>query len=549
MGTGEEEVDRRDDFAAAVDRLLSPVAILAPDSTLLYMNPAAAHSLGQEPAWLLGRAMLDLVHPEDRPRVAAELQAVVAGRPPGGITRHRLRAGGHLPWRTFESTADNLLDNPAIAGIVVSSRDITAELDQERELRDAACRDDLTGLANRAAIGDHLARLVRQGARLSVAFVGLDRFKLVNDSLGHAAGDTFLKVAADRLGVTVPEAVMVGLFAGDVFVLLIPGASADAARELLWRVLERLAEPLFVATHELRLSASAGIAETDPLATAESVLRDASLALHHAKADGGGRVRVCQPEMREAAIERLEMEADLRRAIGGPDLALALQPIVELEDLRPYGAEALARWDRAGTMVPPPRFIEVAEETGLIVPLGDWIIASAAQIAPRAPGGRVSVNLSPRQLASPGLPERISRALRAHRLAPSLMAFEVTETLLMTEFDYAAGVLGRIRAMGCPVGLDDFGTGYSSLGYLHRLPLDFLKLDGKLTAGVADDDQAAAVVRSVIGMAEALGLDIVAEGVESEAQAARLRDLGCRFGQGYLYGRPEIPTGDRFDGS
>ena len=310
------------------------------------------------------------------------------------------------------------------------------------------------------------------------------------------------------------------------------------AHALIWQVVDRIGQPLFIGGRELRLSSSAGLAQRDWTATPESVPRDASLALDRAKGAGRGRVELFEAGLRDAAIARLELEADLRSAISGNELTLALQRIVRLDDFSAVRSEALARWSRPTGPVAPSTFIPVAEETGLIVPLGDWIIDRAAQMTRKAPGGQISINLSPRQLASPGLPERIARALLRYRLTPSSLAFEITETLLIEQFDYTVNVLQAIRDLGCLVGLDDFGTGYSSLSYLRRLPIDFLKIDGSLTADVDSDFQARAIIAAVIAMAGALGLDVIAEGVESASQASVLEEIGCQLGQGYFFGRP-----------
>ncbi|HEY2430920.1 MAG TPA: bifunctional diguanylate cyclase/phosphodiesterase, partial [Acidimicrobiales bacterium] len=373
---------------------------------------------------------------------------------------------------------------------------------------------------------------------LAVAFLGLDRFKMINDSLGHTAGDAVLEAVAARLTSVLPASTTVGSFGGDVFVILIRGAASADARTLLWRVVQRLSEPLFIAGHELRLSSSAGIAGRDAAATAESLLRDAGLAMHRAKAAGGGQVELFEVAMREEAVTRLELEASLRGAIARSELSLALQPVVRLDDATPVGAEALVRWHRETDTVEPARFVAIAEESGLIITLGEWILDHAARAVRHAPGGHVVVNLSARQLASPGLPDRIARVLAAHRLPPSSLGFEITETLVVERFDYVVSVLHAIRNLGCQVGLDDFGTGYSSLGYLRRLPIDFLKIDGSLTADVDSDCQARAIAGAIITMADALGLEVVAEGVETEAQATELRGLGCQLAQGYFFGRP-----------
>lgn len=526
------------EITALADRLLAPVAVVSPDSTLLYVNLAAARAVGSGPAGLIGRRMLDLVHGDDRERIQRQLEQVSAGRPPAGSTTYRLRADGAHDWRTFESIADNLLDDASVAGILISSRDITDRVAHERELLEIAYRDPLTGLPNRVKVQVELEAQVDREAALSIAFLGLDRFKLINDSLGHTAGDEVLHVLSKRILATLPASTLAGRFDGDVFVIIASGPAANEMRSLLWRVVERVSEPLFIAGHELRVSASAGIAHRDASATTESLLRDAGLALHRAKSAGGHRVEQFETAMRDAALARLELEADLRTAIAEDAFTLALQPIVRLDDRTTMRAEALVRWHRGSETIPPGDFIPVAEETGLIVALGDTVIDKAARLARRAPGSQVLVNLSARQLASPGLPERIGRTLSAHRLPASSLGFEITETLVIEQFDYTADVLRQIRELGCAVGLDDFGTGYSSLSYLRRLPISFVKIDGSLTADIDTDCQARAIVGAIVTMADALGLEVIAEGVEAESQATALREVGCSLGQGYHLGRP-----------
>jgi diguanylate cyclase (GGDEF)-like protein/PAS domain S-box-containing protein len=522
----------------AADRLLAPVSVIAPDSTLLYVNAAAAHSIGQEPAWLVGRRMLDLLHPDDRARIQRELRQVVSGRPSGGRTTYRLRADSSRGWQVFESIVDNLLDDPAVGGILVSSRDVTGQLAHERELYDAAYRDPLTGLPNRARISEQLGEVVDGESRLAVGLIGIDRFSLINDSLGHSTGDAVIRAVSARVRASLPPTSEIGRFEGDLLIVLIIGPAADDARKLLWRAVQWASDPLFVAGHELRLSLSAGFSDRNAASTAESLVRDAGLALRRAKAKGGGRVEPFESEMLESAMARLELEANLRTAVTRSDFTLALQPIVRLEDATPMCAEALVRWRDGSRLIPPIEFIPVAEETGLIIPLGDWIMERAAQIADRAPSGQVMVNLSARQLASPGLPDRIARILANEHLPASSLGFEITETLLIEHFDYTINVLRAIRQLGCRIGLDDFGTGYSSLSYLRRLPIDFLKIDESFTAAIDVDPRANAIIGAVITMADALGLDVVAEGVETQAQATALRQLGCTLAQGFLFAPP-----------
>ena len=529
------------DVASVADRMLSPVAIIDGNSTLLYINSAGARAIGREARRLVGRHMLELIHRDDRARVREELRRVVADCGEGGTTTYRLRAGSSGAWRTFESTVDNLIDDERIGGILVASRDISDQVARERMLHEAAYRDALTGLPNRNEVNERLGDLVRTEGPLALAFVDVDRFALVRHSLGHSIADTVARVVAERVRTAVPATMLVGQYSGDMLALLLTGQAANDAREVLWRVLHRVSEPLFVGGHELRLSVSAGVASRCAASTSDSLLRDAGLALHRAKTQGGGRLQLFEGSMRESAVERLEFEANMRHGLANGEFSLALQPIVSLPGGEPIGSEALLRWRHGDRDIPPDRFIPIAEETGLIVPIGDWTIDQAARIARDAPGGRVTVNLSARQLAAPDLPARIARILAARHTSPSMIGFEVTETLLIEHFAYTAQVLSQIRDLGCRVGLDDFGTGYSSLAYLRRLPIDFVKIDGSITADIDADLQARAIRGAILAMADALHLDVVAEGIETQGQADTLVALGCRQAQGFLFGRPQPP--------
>ena len=521
------------------DRLITPVAVINADSTLEYINPAGAFALGQERPWLVGRRMLDLVHPDDRDRVDLELRKVVAGRPTSGTTRYRLRANPAHDWRTFESTVDNLIDDPRVGGILVFSRDVTDDEVRQVALRNAAYTDAVTGLPNRSAIDKALREIADNGDEdVAVAFIGIERLQLVRQSLGHSTADALVRIVANRCRTSVPATQMVGQIGNDTFVLLITSDAVDDALEMLWRIVHRISESIFIDGHELLLTASAGLVVPGTSRTAETLLDDAALALHHATTHGGGRVALFDPSLRRQATARLEIEANLRQAFASDDLWIALQPIVSLPDATPVRAEVLLRWDLNGTRVPPEEFIGVAEETGLIVPIGDQVIDRAARVAARAPGGQVLVNLSPRQLASPRLVERIDGILRSRHVAPFAVGFEVTETLLIEQFDYAAEIMYRLRDLGCPVGLDDFGTGYSSLSYLRELPLDFIKIDGTLTRDIDTDGEARSIVGAVIDLAGALGLGVIAERIETPSQVATLTELGCPHAQGFFFGEP-----------
>jgi diguanylate cyclase (GGDEF)-like protein/PAS domain S-box-containing protein len=529
---------RPESVATVADRLVAPVTVVSPEGQILYANLAAAHAIGVEPSWVVGRQLLDLIHPEDRERISEQFGRIAVGRPTGGFTRCRIRGDESGDWRVFDSVVNNLIDDPTIDGILISSRDVTEQVVHEQQLFAAAYVDTLTGLPNRARVDVLLAELMGRGEPPAAAFIAIDRFTLINDSLGHAAGDRVIEVVAKRVRSTVPAHAIVGRYAGDLLVLLLFGSAAEDPRAVAWSVVERVSEPLFIAGHELRLSISAGVARATSSTTGDQLLSDADLALHEAVATGGGRVTVFEPHLRSAAVARLEIEANLRRAIDGTGLRLATQPIVRLDTRTPVRSEALLRWRHDGREIEPHEFIPVAEETGLVVPLGNWVIERAARLAPSAPGGALMVNLSARQLGAPGLPERIARTLAMHNLPASALGFEITETLVIEQFEYTRTVLRAIRELGCRVGLDDFGVGYSSLGYLRRLPLDFLKIDRSLISGIDSDTQCRAIVNSIIGMADALGLETIGEGVETHAESVVLESLGCTLAQGHLYGHP-----------
>ena len=512
--------------------------VLTADGTILYANPAAAHTIGQEPNWLAGRRILEFVHPEDQIRIQNELLRIGTGRPSGALTRCRVRNELAHEWHVLESVANNLLDHPEIEGILLSSRDITEQVEHKRRLHEAAYVDPVTRLPNRASLGDRLDELTRGDGELAVAFVGIHRFGLIKNTLGPSVGDAVLQALATRIRSMLPVTTAVGRFASNTIALLITGVDARQAERLVWQCVSRSAEPMQIAGHEFRLSVSAGIAYRHDQATGESLLRDAGMAQSRANMHGGGCVEVASAEMLETLIGRVRLEAEMRRGLERSEFVLALQPIVRLADEARVQSEALVRWHAEGITRGPCEFIPVAEETGLILPLGDWILDRALQLASSAVDSEIMVNLSARQLASPGFPERIRRGIELHGVPPTSIGFEITETLLMENFEFAVDVISGIRRLGCRVGLDDFGTGYSSFGYLRRLPIDFVKIDRSLTAGIDSDTRARHIVAAIVDMVTALGQHVVAEGVETMEQAAVLAELSCGFAQGFYFGRP-----------
>ena len=526
-----------DRFVNITDRLIAPVILLSGTGVIEYVNTAAATLLNQERGWLVGRRFSALVHPADRTAFGRLLRGVAAGRPSGRSTVVRVRPHGAMDWRVLECIADNVLDEPEIAGILLAVHDLTESRAEARALEELAYRDSLTGLPNRARIVAELADRLTDPDRLTLGLVGIDRLGRTEDSLGRTGAEALIEAIGRRIRAAVPADAVVGRLEGGVFATILPGRVVRDASALAWRLVEGARAPLFVGTREVHPSVSVGLAQPDASATVESLLWDAGFALHRAEAHGGGRVERFSTELRHELIARLELEADLRRAVEHRCLSLAFQPIVRLDDRSVVGSEALLRWHRAGGDVPPADFVSVAEEAGLIVPLGEWVVAHAAEQAHRVPGGRVSINLSPRQLANPGLP-RVLEALVFARAEREAVQFEITESLAIETWEQAVGIVGELRHLGFRVGLDDFGTGYSSLAYLRRLPIDFLKVDRSLIADIDTDRRARSIAGGAIKLAKALGLEVIAEGVERQSQAVPLLELGADLAQGHLFGVP-----------
>ncbi|MEM9037122.1 MAG: EAL domain-containing protein [Actinomycetota bacterium] len=427
--------------------------------------------------------------------------------------------------------------------VYLVGRDVTEERRLTARLRDRATTDELTGLSNRAELRQQLMRLLTDDRRVALLLLDLDQFKLVNDSLGHAAGDDLLRVVAERLRRSVRTGGMVGRLGGDEFVVLLVDADLEEAEGLAKRISRLLSDPVVIAGRELQVSASVGVAVSEPGSTADDLLREADTAAYHAKALGRNRYEIFDSALRDRAQEQLSLETGLRRALREQQFVLHYQAIRDLVKGHVVGAEALVRWQHPTEgLVNPGRFVDVAERTGVVVELGEQVLDLAmAQLSAWQRAGKklsVTVNVSPRQLAHSGFPAMVGNTLEHHRIDPHWVVLEITETALMGSIDHTVSALHRLRSLGVRLAVDDFGTGHSSLGHLRDLPIDVVKLDRSFITDLGIDGANAAIASAVVELGRALDLQVIAEGVETEEVATRLVELGCGLAQGYLFHRP-----------
>jgi diguanylate cyclase (GGDEF)-like protein/PAS domain S-box-containing protein len=441
-----------------------------------------------------------------------------------------------------------------VSGVVyLFAVDITGRRHMEEQLRHDALHDALTGLPNRMFFMERLAHAILRSKRrddfqFAVLFLDLDRFKVINDSLGHHVGDELLRTVAGRLQRSLRTEDTVARFGGDEFAILLEDTGGvDDASRVAERIQAELAAPVNLSGFEVFTSGSIGIAlSSSAYERPEYLLRNADMAMYRAKSSGQARFEVFDRAMHARALTRLQMETDLRRALERGEFELVYQPIITLRDGTLCGAEALIRWvhpDRG--RLSPDEFISVAEETGLIVPIGSWALGEACRqlgdwqlrFGARAPDC-MAVNLSPKQFSENRLVEEVQRGLEANHLDPGVLWLEITENAVMENADAAVLLLGRLKELGVRISLDDFGTGYSSLQYLHRFPLDSLKIDRSFVGQMEHEERSAHLVQTVLTLARSLGVISVAEGIEEEGQLRMLREMGCERGQGYLFARP-----------
>jgi diguanylate cyclase (GGDEF)-like protein/PAS domain S-box-containing protein len=534
-------------FRSLVQNSSDVIALLEPDLTIRYHTPSVEHVLGYHEDELVGTRLTDLVEGADAERLRG-FYVDVCSTPSTPMPRDlplRSRDGSVV---RLESVFNNLLEDPNVAGVVVTARDVTERRKLEAELEHQAFHDSLTGLANRALFANRVTHALERGVRrhnlFAVLLIDLDDFKTVNDSLGHAAGDDLLVLVARRLESCLRPEDTCARLGGDEFAILVESiASPEAVIVVARRVLDAIGEPLRVLGSDVVVNGSVGIALGSGEQSASEILRSADLAMYSAKNDGKSRFALYEPSMHERVLERLALKADLQRSVVEEEFEVHYQPIVALQTGVVAAIEALVRWrhpDRG--LVLPDDFVPLAEETGLILPLGRFVLATACRDVRRwrTDGFRdlgVSVNISAKQLASPTLSSEVAAALRENELEPSVLTLEITESTLLDSHSVSAR-LAELKALGVLIAIDDFGTGYSSLNYLRRFPVDVLKIAKPFVDRIGVDPEQERLADAILRLGATLGLDTVAEGIEEAGQRERLRRLNCRYGQGFFFSPP-----------
>ena len=545
-------------FRALVQHSSDVVAVVDLEGRFSFVSPAVTSVLGHLPQDLVGTLAVDLL-PHDELVRLQQTHAVFLDHglptdpvsPPSMEVRLQGREG---EWHTVDITVTDLRHEPAVGGIVLNARDVTVRKALERDLRHQALHDALTGLANRAMFTERVTETLRTADErhlIGTLFIDIDDFKTVNDSLGHAVGDELLVVVAERLLTCLHPADVAARLGGDEFAILVvaPWGETEIVK-IAERVLLTLQAPFTVQGREISISASVGIAiDATRASDAEVLLRNADMAMYLAKERGKARYEIFEESMHASVFERLELKADLARGIEADQLRLLYQPIVSLQTGRITGVEALVRWDHpVKGMLPPDAFIPLAEDTGLIVPLGQWVLEEACQQLrslqlglPANASLTMSINLSVRQLQVEGITEIVAETISRFGLDPSTITLEITETMLMHDTELTRKRLADLRDIGVSLAVDDFGTGYSSLQYIQRFPVDIIKIDRSFVSGLGEQAGDVVVVQSMIELAQRLGVHTVAEGIERPEQVTILQSLGADLGQGYYFSRP-IPA-------
>jgi diguanylate cyclase (GGDEF)-like protein/PAS domain S-box-containing protein len=551
---GEDLVERRSEarFRTLVQNSTDIIAVLEDDLTIRYVTPSVEAMLGWTPRDLVGRSFVSLLATAEG---AEAVDGLRGGAETHGVLEIELQLEhAHGGWRAVECVISDLLADSSVRGLVLTAHDVTERRQLEDRLTHQAFHDALTGLPNRMLLTDRvghaLERAKRAGSDVALLFLDVDDFKTVNDSLGHTAGDELLIQIGERLRDGLRSADTPARLGGDEFALLLEDThGAEGAGRVAERLLRDLAQPIKVGETVVQARASIGIVLARNGQTPDELLRNADVAMYWAKQCGGHRYQLFEPQMHEAALTRLELKSDLARAFEANELDLVYQPLIDLESGRILALEALLRWTHpARGPIPPSEFVPLAEETGLINEIGHWVIDRACRETRAwqhdAPGFErlaANVNLSARQVLQPDFREDVLRILDEHGMEPGLLVLEITEGTLLEDVDGVSARLAELRESGVRISIDDFGTGFSSLGYLQRFPVDELKIAKEFVDEVTDPLRAR-LVEAIVTLARSLDLSTVAEGIEREEQRDRLRALGCKVGQGYLFSRPVVAS-------
>jgi diguanylate cyclase (GGDEF)-like protein/PAS domain S-box-containing protein len=541
-------------FRELADRITDAVLVCDLDGKVRYASPAVA-DYGYSAEKLEGMMLAELVHPEDLPGGIRSVLAAAWRAPAMRRFPCRVRSSDGT-WRHVEATVSRQHYPGMPDQLLVTARDVSDQVALRRQVTHLTFHDGLTGLPNRVYLEERAKDVLGAGrpaagkplAVRGAIFLDLDGFTGVNDSVGHRAGDLLLAQAARRLRAAVPSPEIVARWGGDEFAVLVEhAASAQELVDIAERLAGSIAATAFhVADRDISLTASVGVAFADT-EHAGFLLRNADVAMSRAKESGGGRVEVFAAHMHADVVRRLELASDLRRAITEGDLRLDYQPVVDLGSSAVVGVEALVRWSRAGQPVPPGEFLDVAEDSGLIVPLGNWVLREACEQAAawRRSGWPIgmSVNFSLRQVSATRFTESVLSALQDAGLAPEALTLEVAERVLIEGTGPMVDGLAELRLHGIRLAIDDFGPGHASLAYLRQLPVDIIKIDPSFVAGLGQDPTLAMLTRTIVRVGHDLGIEVVAEGIERPEQLELLREMGCGLGQGYLIARPMAAGG------
>jgi diguanylate cyclase (GGDEF)-like protein/PAS domain S-box-containing protein len=542
-----------DRFRSAFDYAAIGMALVSTEGRWLQVNRSLCQILGYTEEELLLTDFLSVTHPDDLPTALSNIGQLLKGKVQASQMEKRyIHKSGHEVWVHWSVSLVRDQYSKSVH-LIFQIQDITDRKLAEQQLHHDAFHDALTGLPNRALFMDHLKLAIARSRRntqtkFAVLYLDLDRFKVINDSLGHTIGDQLLVGIADRLKKNLRPGDTVARLGGDEFTVLVEDIADEAeSLQVAERVQKELSVPFNLSGREVFTTVSMGIA---PSATgyerAEDILRDADTAMYRAKSMGKARYEIFDKAMHARAINLLQMETDMRRALEREEFILHYQPIVALDNFQLRGFEALVRWQHPERgFISPMDFIPVAEETGMIVPLGEWVMREACRqmhgwqmMFPLQHPLFITVNLSSKQFSQETLISTFAMILQETGVKPQSVKLEITESVVMENVDTATDMLRQLRGLGVKLAIDDFGTGYSSLSYLHRFPIDTLKIDRSFVTRMSENNENTEIVRTIVVLAQNLGMDVVAEGVETNEQLVILQKLGCENGQGYFFSKP-----------